>query len=87
MAFEQRPNSGSLFINDRKEKETHPDLNGTLNVGGVDYYISAWQKTSSKGAQFYSLSVKPKSAPAQAAPAPLLRSAPSAPDLDDEIPF
>jgi len=51
---------GALFKNDRKEKDTHPDLGGTLNVGGDEYYINAWKKESKAGAGFYSLSVKLK---------------------------
>ena len=34
-------NSGALFRNDRKEKETQPDLRGKINVDGKDFYISA----------------------------------------------
>lgn len=53
---------GAMFKNSRKEKETHPDLGGTLNVGGTDYYINAWKKESAKGVPYYSLSVKKKEA-------------------------
>jgi len=53
-------NRGALFKNDRKEKETHPDLGGTINVEGKDFYINAWKKESKKGIPFYSLSVKVK---------------------------
>jgi uncharacterized protein (DUF736 family) len=53
-------NSGTVFDNDRKEKETHPDFTGTLNVEGKEYWISAWKKTSKAGKRFISLAVKPK---------------------------
>lgn len=53
-------NSGAMFKNNRKEKETHPDIGGVLNVEGKDYYINAWKKTSKAGDPFYSLSVKLK---------------------------
>jgi len=53
-------NRGAIFKNDRKEKETHPDLGGTINVEGKDFYINAWKKESKKGVPFYSLSVKEK---------------------------
>lgn len=52
-------NSGALFTNDRKEKSTHPDYRGSINVDGVDYWISAWIKNGSKG-KFLSLSVTEK---------------------------
>ena len=42
-------NRGAIFKNDRKEKPTHPDLGGTINVEGKDFYINAWKKES-KGA-------------------------------------
>lgn len=53
-------NSGALFKNDEKESEKHPDYRGSINVDGTDYWLSAWLKTSKKGAKFMSLSVSPK---------------------------
>lgn len=53
-------NRGSIFKNDKKEEERHPDMTGTLNVNGTDYWISAWKKTSKAGTSFLSLSVRPK---------------------------
>ena len=62
MAFEQRHNSGALFPNDRKEKETHPDFKGDFNIDGVNFWISAWRKDGKRG-EFFSLSVEKKKAP------------------------
>ena len=53
-------NRGSLFVNDRKEKDTHPDRTGSINVDGVEYFLDGWLKTSASGKQFLSLSVKRK---------------------------
>jgi hypothetical protein len=58
-------NSGSLFKNDRKSKEAHPDITGSAMVGGAEYYISGWRKSGNKS-DFYSLSFRPKDTPAAA---------------------
>lgn len=58
-------NTGAMFKNNRKEKETHPDLGGPLNVEGKEYFLNAWKKTSKAGDPFYSLSVKAKDQKAQ----------------------
>lgn len=50
-------NSGALFRNDRKEKETQPDLRGKVNVEGKDFYISAWSKNSEKAGKYMSLAL------------------------------
>ena len=65
MAYEHKLNAGSLFVNNRKTKDTHPDRSGTINVAGVVYYIDGWLKQDKNGNPWLSLSVKPiASAPA-----------------------
>ena len=53
-------NSGAIFPAREKKSEKHPDMTGSLNVNGVEYYVSAWTKVSKQGNKFLSLSVKAK---------------------------
>jgi hypothetical protein len=55
-------NRGAIFRNADKQSETDRDYSGTINVGGVEYWLSGWVKTSKAGQKFLSLSVKPKAA-------------------------
>lgn len=59
MAYEQKDMSGSLFVNNRKEKETHPDRTGTALIDGVSYYVNGWIKDGNSG-KWLSLSFKRK---------------------------
>ena len=53
-------NKGVLFINHKKETDRHPDFTGKINVGGSDYYLSAWTNTKkSDGEQYLSINIKP----------------------------
>lgn len=53
------PNSGTLFKNDKKTTDKHPDLNGSCEVDGKKFYVSAWLKEGkNSGKKFYSLSFK-----------------------------
>lgn len=54
-------NRGIIAKNDRKTQDTHPDITGSINVDGKEYFINGWhKKRKSDGAGFYSLAVKPK---------------------------
>jgi hypothetical protein len=64
MAFDPT-NRGTLNKNDRKEKDTHADYRGQINIEGAEYWLDAWIKDGPKG-KFMSLSVKPKEAKAAA---------------------
>ena len=74
-------NRGSLFKNGKKESEKHPDYTGKVNVGGEDFYLSAWIKESKSGEKYMSLSVKAieqKGEPKKAKPVA---------ELDGDVPF
>jgi hypothetical protein len=52
-------NRGVLFNErDRKQTDKDRDYGGRINIGGQDYWLSAWLKTSKKGFKFLSLSAK-----------------------------
>jgi hypothetical protein len=93
MSYEQKDNSGSVFQNTRKEKDTHPDRTGSARIGGVDYWVSGWLKKDKNGSQYLSLSFKPKDGNQMASLRDDLRSnSPQAPargraPIDDEVPF
>jgi uncharacterized protein (DUF736 family) len=75
-------NRGSLFKNDRKDDAKFPDYKGSLNVEGIEYWLSAWIKVSKDGNKFRSLSIKNKNADAS------LNTKPKKAEFeDDSIPF
>lgn len=89
--WETKPNSGSAFVNRRKQKDTHPDFTGELLVlePGL-YWFNMWQKETQNGDTWFSVAISPKEdrpAPAnsqiEAKPAQAQQAAIS----DDEIPF
>ena len=55
-------NRGSIWKNDKKESNNHPDFTGSLNVVGVEYWVSAWKRKpdASEKAPALSFSIKLK---------------------------
>jgi hypothetical protein len=80
-----KENTGSLFKNDRREKDTHAHAKGTALIGGVEYWVDAWTNTTNAGDKYQSLKFKVKDTQSQ--PAQAGGFAPSASDLDDDVPF
>lgn len=80
MAYEIRDNTGSLFRNEDKQKDTHPGMTGSAMIGGVEYWVSSWKKEGKKG-PWLSLSFKPKQ------PAPPPDEGNMGDIIDDEVPF
>jgi uncharacterized protein (DUF736 family) len=87
MAYETKPGNGALFKNDRKEKETHPDYKGDININGTNYWLSAWLKATKDGKKYMSLSAKPKEDREETKPQTLAQKQPEKFDDDDALPF
>lgn len=106
MAEYDNTNSGALFENDKRKTNNHPHLRGSCTIKTPDgeileYWVSAWQKTSKKGDDFFSLSFQLKDEQEEAKPKtaakssglfkkrdePAKASKAEHEDLDDEVPF
>jgi hypothetical protein len=58
---QSKPNTGVLFKNDRKRDDKDPGYQGTLNIDGKDYWLSAWVNIAQRdGSKYFSLRVRPK---------------------------
>ena len=76
---------GVLYRNENKSSNNHPDYSGSLNVAGVDYWLSGWLKESKKDSKkFFSLSVRPKN-DTKPVNKPVKSIEPD--DFNDEVPF
>lgn len=92
MAYEMRDNSGSLFKNEDRQKDTHANARGSAVIDGVHYFMDAWTKDGEKG-KWQSLSFKKKDKQPGVAAAPKPSSqrpaggGSKADDFDDVPPF
>ena len=60
---------GIISKNDRKEKDSHPDIKGKCQINGVEYWMSGWRKERADGSGFfYSVSFEAKDEKPKAAP-------------------
>lgn len=89
MAFEHRQNRGSMFRNDRKEREEQPDFtgDGKIMLPGmdkpVDVWISAWMNAPEGGKKgYFSLAFNEKKPKGDSSPV-----RPPSSDFDNDIPF
>ena len=88
-------NRGSIWKNDKmRDGKQDPDFTGSLNVDGVEYWVSAWKRKEGAAAKAPALSftVKPKEAKPAAQRRPAVsdnaRGRPAIRDeMNDDIPF
>lgn len=85
--FEHKPGRGSLWKNDKREKDTQPQYKGTVkDPDGREMWISAWVEEAKSGQKYFSLSVQYKDEVDNAGIASARAAA--EPDLiEDDIPF
>jgi hypothetical protein len=79
-------NSGAIFVNDKGDNPKRPDRKGSINVEGVDYWISGWIREK-EGKPYMSLKVERKENQGQAQSAKPQAATQSQPEEDDSIPF
>ena len=79
-------NSGAIFKNTKREKETHPNMTGTATIEGIDYWVSAWTKVGKDGNKFITMAYKRKNQKEDTAPKPNAQFTNDNFD-DDKIPF
>ncbi len=80
-------NKGAFWKNEDRKSDTHPHYKGSINVEGVEYWLSAWKSDGSNPkAPLIKLSIQKKEsqAPQPNQPAP---TAPMDDSFDDDIPF
>jgi hypothetical protein len=85
VSYQQKDGTGALFVNDRKETSQHPDRTGTITIGGQDYWLSGWLKSTKDGKKYLSLSARPKVQ--KNAPAPEAAAGGGEEDPSDDLPF
>lgn len=91
MAYEVKDLTGTLFRNDRKTTDKHPDKSGSCKINGQEYWISGWLKYSDNGEERISLAFKLKEERSdRGGPAPSQARAEektTAASINDDIPF
>ena len=87
MSYEHKPNKGSLFKNDKREKDSQPHATGSALIDGVEYWVSAWTNFNEKsGVRYQALSFTPKEEKQESRQEP--RQASQANQfINDDIPF
>ena len=81
--YQHKTNNGSVFINNYKDSDKHPDFRGEINVEGAIWEIAMWAKETRGGDKYYSLKVSPPRAKKQER----VDTRTLKEQMDDEVPF
>jgi hypothetical protein len=83
-------NRGAIWKNDKKETDNHPDFTGSLNIEGVEFWVSAWKRKPDAGEKAPALSFTVRLKETNTNTSPKKQNAPQASksdDYDDDIPY
>ena len=78
--MENKLNTGAIFKNTNKIKDTNPDYRGKVNVNGKEMEVALWVKQGKNGSFFSAAFSEPYVAPET------MERVPVANDIDD-LPF
>ncbi len=56
--MQQKNNTGAIFKNDFKEKDSHPDYRGKVIIDGAEKEIALWLNESKKGTKYFSVKIQ-----------------------------
>lgn len=91
MSYQHKPDSGSIFRNDKREKDTQPQMKGDALIDGVEYWVSAWTNQSqNSGERYQALKFTRKDEAAEKGMASVKATtgmAPASDIVEDDIPF
>jgi hypothetical protein len=68
LAYEAKPNTGSLWKNDNRTQDTHAHARGSALIDGVEYFVDAWTNIDKKGDRYQALKFKRKDKQPSVAP-------------------
>jgi hypothetical protein len=62
MTYTPKDLTGTLFKNEKRQKDSDPQYNGTVFIGGEPYWINLWRNTKEDGRHWLAVKLKPKQA-------------------------
>jgi hypothetical protein len=83
-------NKGVLFANKDRDSDSKPNAKGSIDINGVEYWLSAWTNTDKNGNKYQKLSVQAKDKAQQQGiqqAQNAVNAPPEAQHFDDGIPF
>ncbi len=88
MAYEQKPNTGSLFKNEKKrEGKQDAEYTGSALIEGEEFWVNAWvnevKSGENAGKKYFAMQFKPK----QQSGGSSSRQQPALIEEDPDIPF
>jgi len=80
-------NKGQIWKNDKKTTDTHPDFKGSINIEGVEYWLSCWKRSPNANPNAPALKMSVQRKEANQGQSTHQNQADTIANIDDDIPF